>query len=146
VNKQIKNKGDTVLEKPTIEKAMGAVGKGFLAQTVVSVIRAVLNGEIKKVKPGQLVKAIQDNTSIWAAGGSDIQAIAARIPSAAIAAGRPMYQKAVEQYGSATELVLAWLKEDNPVFFSLIINTEGGIAWFDRQVQEMTTNLGLEYK
>jgi hypothetical protein len=130
--------------KPVSEKFVGAMGKNFMAEIVVTTIRNVLNSQIKTVKPGQLLSAIRDNVSIWALAGTDINQIAGKIPKPLIAAGLPMYRKAVQEYGSATELVLAWLKEDNPVLFSLIINSEGGVQWFDRQVKEMTRNLGLE--
>ncbi len=124
---------------------VGAMGKGFMADIIVTTIRTVLNNSIKTVRPGQLLTAIHDNVSLWTVAGTDINQVAGKIPKSLIVAGRPMYQKAVQEYGSATELVLAWLKEDNPMLFSMIINTEGGVEWFDRQVREMTTNLGLEY-
>ena len=127
------------------EQFVGAMGKGFMADIVVKSIRSILNNQIKAVRPGQLLAAIHDNVSIWGLAGTDVNQLAGKIPKPLIAAGRPMYRKAVQEYGSATELVLAWLKEDNPVLFSLIINTDGGVGWFDRQVKEMTTNLGLEY-
>jgi hypothetical protein len=146
MNNHQRKPGDTVLEKPPMERVIGAVGQGLLAQFVVTTIRTILNDSIRSVRPGQVVAAIRNDTSLWKEAGADVKSIAAKIPPSAIAAGKPMYQRAVQQYGSATELVLAWLKEDNAVLFSLIINTEGGVAWFDRQVREMTTNLGLEYE
>ena len=135
---------NTTQGKPPIERVIEATGQGFLAKTMMAVIRKILNDAIRPVKPGQLLKAIQEDTSIWNAAGADIKGLAEKIPPTAIAMGKPYYQKAVKDYGSATELVLAWLREDNPGLFSLIINTPGGVAWFDRQVQEMTMNLGLE--
>ena len=117
-----------------------------MAETVIKTIRAVLNKSIEGVRPGQLLTAIQKDESIWALAGTDINQMAGKIPKPLIEAGRPMYRKAVMEYGTATELILVWLNEDNPVLFSMIINTNGGIAWFERQVKEMTTNLGLEYE
>jgi hypothetical protein len=128
------------------EKFIGAMGKSFMADIVVSTIRKVLNNSIKNVRPGQLLAAIRENTSIWEAAGADIDKIAAGIPKPLLESGRPMYLKAVREHGSATELVLLWLKEDNPGLFSLILNTEGGLVWFDNQVREMTMKLGLEYQ
>ena len=135
--------GDTVAEG--LMQFVGAMMKGATADIIVETIRTVLNNSIKTVRPGQLLTAIHDNVSLWTVAGTDINQVAGRIPKSLIVAGRPMYQKAVQEYGSATELVLAWLKEDNPMLFSMVINTEGGVEWFDRQVREMTTNLGLEY-
>jgi hypothetical protein len=127
-------------------KMLGGLSKGFMAEIVVKTIRTVLNNSIKGVRPGQLLTAIQKDESIWALAGTDINQMAGKIPKNLIEAGRPMYRKAVLEYGTATDLILMWLKEDNPILFSMIINTDGGIAWFDRQVKEMTTNLGLEYE
>jgi len=136
-----KSKGDTLT---TAEKFIGGMGAGFMAGIVIKTIRKVLNDSIKTVRPGQLLEAIRRDTSIWGAAGGDITRMAEKIPKSLIDAGRPMYQKACQEYGSSTELVLNWLKEDNPVLFSLIINTDGGVEWFDRQVKELTKNLGLE--
>ena len=136
-----------MLEIPeTAGKLAGAVGDNFFSKIIINTIRKVLNDSIRNVRPGQLVEAIRNNTSIWEAAGADVKKMAARVPKSMINAGRPMYQKACRECGSSTELVLAWLREDNPVLFSLILNTDGGVAWFDRQVKELTTNLGLEDK
>jgi hypothetical protein len=136
-----KSKGDTLT---TAEKFIGGMGAGFMTGIIVKTIRKVLNDSIKTVRPGQLLEAIRKNTSIWGAASGDITRMADRIPKSFIDAGRPMYQKACQESGSSTQLVLNWLKEDNPVLFSLIINTDGGVEWFERQVTELTKNLGLE--
>lgn len=128
------------------ETFIGAIGGHFMADIVVSTIRKILNNSISRVKPGQLLSAIRDDVSIWECAGADIDVIASKIPKGLIESGRPMYRKAIQDYGTATELVLAWLKEDNPNLFSLILNTEGGLAWFDRQVRELSEKLGLDYQ
>lgn len=117
-----------------------------MADIVVSTIRKILNNAISRVKPGQLLSAIREDVSIWECAGADIDAIASKIPKGLIESGRPMYRKAIQEYGTATELVLAWLKEDNQELFSLILNTPGGIVWFDRQVRELSEKLGLDYQ
>jgi hypothetical protein len=101
---------------------------------------------LKQVKPGQLVKAIHDDVSLLSIAGSDITKISQKIPKGMLDVGRPMYLEAIRKFGGATGLVLEWMKTDNPVLYSLILNTEGGQDWFDRQVREMTANVGLEYK
>jgi len=128
----------TGLEKST--------GKGFMADIVVNTIRTLLNNALKQVKPGQLLKAIKDNVSLWESAGGDITSIASMVPKSLINLGRPMYLEAIQKYGGATGLVLEWMKTDNPALYSLIINTDGGMEWFDRQVFDLTKNIGLEYK
>jgi hypothetical protein len=129
---------------PSGEKIIGAVGGGMISKIVVNTIRKLLNDSISSVTPDQIIEAVQGNTSIWSVGQGNIIQIAKKVPPAYIRAGKPMYQKACDEYGSPTGLVMAWLKEDNMPLYSMIINTPGGVAWFDRQVHEMTTNLGLE--
>ena len=133
-------------EKPVGEQFIGALGGSFLSGAVVNMFRKIVNDKVSAVRPGQLLTAIQNNTSIWSLAGADIIQMANQLPKPLVTAGRPMYQKAVKEYGSATELALVWLKEDNPSLFSLIINTDGGIAWFDRQVKELTAKVGLDYE
>lgn len=121
-------------------------GKGMMANFVVNTIRSLLNTSLKQVKPGQLVKAIYDNVSLLDIAGEDITKISHKIPKSIIDLGRPMYIEAIQQYGGATGLVIEWMKIDNPNLYSLLLNTNGGMAWFDRQVFELTKNIGLEYK
>ena len=121
-------------------------GKGFMADIVVNTIRSLLNTSLKQIKPGQLVKAIHDDVSLLNIAGGDISQLSQKVPKSIIDLGRPMYIEAIHQYGGATGLVLEWMKTDNPVLYSLILNTDGGMKWFDRQVFELTKNVGLEYK
>ena len=73
-------------------------------------------------------------------------AYANKIPPGFIRAGRPVYLKAIADYGNATELVMSWLKEDNQIIYSLILNTPGGQAWFDDQIREVCQKFCLEYE
>jgi hypothetical protein len=145
-NRKLPFRDDTMDISGTANKLTGAAENNFFSKIVVNTIRKILNDSIRTVRPGQLVEAIRNNTSIWEVAGADIKSIASRVPRSVIVVGKPMYRKACQAYGSSTELVLLWLKEDNPMLFSLILNTEGGVAWFDHQVKELTTNLGLEDK
>ena len=63
-----------------------------------------------------------------------------------IEAGRPLYHKALADYGNASNLVFSWLKEDNMPIYSVILNTPGGKEWFDRQVKEACGQLNLEFE
>jgi len=123
-----------------------SVGPGMIASVIVQSIRSVLNNSLRQIRPGQVVQAIKDNTSLWGVAGSDMQAMAQKIPPGLINAGRPMYRKAVADYGNATGLVTSWIQADNPVIYSLIINTPGGEEWFDRQVRDVCARFNLEYE
>ena len=81
-----------------------AIGPGLVSDVIVKSIRSVLNGEIKQVRPGQLVYAIENNLSLWEMTGNNITAIAGNIPPKMIEAGRPMYRKAISDCGNATNL------------------------------------------
>ena len=120
--------------------------KDSAANTVVGTVRHVLNGSLCNVTPAQVLDAIQENQSLWVAAGADIEKIATLLPRSVITAGRPMYRKALTDYGNTTKLVLAWLDQDHPALYSTIINTDGGIDWFDRQVREICEKLGLDYE
>jgi hypothetical protein len=131
-------------------RAAGDVGKNVMqnavSETVVAAVRQVLNTSIRDVTPVQLLHAIREDQSLWAVAGGDIEKIAAHLPPSMIAAGRPMYRKALAEYGNATKLVLTWLSQDNPTLYSMVINTDKGLDWFDRQVREICEKLGLDYE
>jgi len=128
-----------------VEDLLKNIGPGLVSTAIVSGIRAVVNNSLAEVRPGQVVKAIESNTSLWEVAGGKMTAYASKIPPTFIQTGRPMYLKAIADYGNATELVMSWMKEDNPVIYSLIINTPGGQAWFDEQIRDVCQKFGLEY-
>jgi hypothetical protein len=105
-----------------------------------------MNSAVRAVAPDQVSRAIREDQSLWALGKSDIEEMAARIPPPVIEAGRPLYRKALAEYGTSTKLVLAWLSQDNPALHSAIVRTVGGPEWFDRQVREICGRLGLDYE
>lgn len=120
--------------------------KAAVSTTVVPTIRALLNGQLKHVQLGQVRYAIEANVSLWAVAGADMEGLARQVPPSMIEAGRPLYHKALADYGNASNLVFSWLKEDNMPIYSVILNTPGGKEWFDRQVKEACGQLNLEFE
>jgi len=127
------NSGKTLARNATLTAGAGMV-------------RRVLNAAIGNVTPARLLQAIQKNQSLWREAGGDIGKIAACLPPSVIQTCMPMYRNALAEYGNTTNLVLAWLNQDNPALHSVIIKTEGGIDWFDRQVREICEKIGLDYE
>lgn len=125
---------------------LGNIATGLVGDVVIKTIRGTLNGYLRKIPLSSVVKAVQNDLSLWEVAGGDIQQIIQNIPPHLIQQGLPMYRNAVARYGSATGLVLEWVREDNYSLYSLIANTPGGLDWLDRQVQDMTRKLGLDYK
>lgn len=40
-----------------------------------------------------------------------------------------------------TPIILEWLQQDHDDLFSILINTDGGIEWLDRQVNDIKENI-----
>jgi len=95
-----------------------------------------------------LVTAIRDDKSLWNEGEDTIKGYVKYVPSTLL----QMAQEHIgtiddryrdENYDGFTNLTLMWLREDQPPFYSVIINTEGGTDWLDHQVSEILKGVGI---
>ena len=95
-----------------------------------------------------LVTAIRDDKSLWNEGEDTIKGYVKYVPSTLL----QMAQEHIgtiddryrdEKYDGFTNLTLMWLREDQPPFYSVIINTEGGTDWLDSQVSEILKGVGI---
>jgi len=95
-----------------------------------------------------LVAAIRDGKSLWNEGEDTITGYIKYVPPTLL----QMAQEHIEtidgkyrdeQYDGLTNITLLWLREDQPSFYSVIINTDGGTDWLDSQVGEILKGVGI---
>lgn len=113
---------------------------GFVANTV----RKILNVSLQGTTPGQLVDAIRTEASLMGDAADQVRHYAGLIPPFAMSmAGRQLSRVNTTYTGGLVGLVMDWLAADQPVYHSLILNTDGGKEWLKTQVQEILGGLGV---
>jgi len=116
---------------------------GVMESIATGIMRGVLNSALTGTTEVQLVDAIQKNQSLWGDANESVRENASKIPPFVVAEGEHVVGAINEKYGGFTTLVLGWLKKDQPTYYSIIINTEGGTAWLGRQVDEILVGIGF---
>jgi len=106
-------------------------GINLAAALAVEVIRGFLRKHIATVTPSQLYKAIKNDTDVWSVTPEDIKIAGKNL--------KKKFGKVLAGYADmlTVDLVLRWFSEDFPDLYSVIINTDGGILWLDRQLNKI---------
>jgi hypothetical protein len=115
----------------------------IIAQIVVRQLRSLLNGAIGQFTPNDIRTAILKDQSIWGGGEDTIRQYTAKIPGIE-SLGKTFVDDIEKEYGSVTNLVVMWLREDQKLKYGMIVNTPGGSEWLDRQVQDVLVGLGVK--
>lgn len=109
----------------------------------VGIIRGVLNTSLRGTTEAQLKDAIRDGTSLWKAGETEIRMYAGTVPPFILEKGNEVVKTIEEQHGGFTNLVIKWLKIDQPRYYEIITNTSGGYPWLDKQVYDILRGIGI---
>lgn len=106
-------------------------GVNLAAAIAVEIIRGFLRKHIETITPLQLYRAIRDNIDVWDVTPEDIKIAGINL--------KKKFGKMLEKYTDmlTVDLVLRWFSEDFPDLYSVIINTDGGILWLDRQLNKI---------
>lgn len=115
----------------------------IIAQVVIRQLRSLLNGAIGQFTPNDIRTAILKDQSIWGGGEAIIRQYTAKIPGI-VSLGKTFVDDIEKEYGSVTNLVVMWLREDQKLKYGIIVNTPGGSEWLDRQVQDVLVGLGVK--
>ncbi|MFA7121050.1 MAG: hypothetical protein WC277_06190 [Bacilli bacterium] len=115
----------------------------IIAQVVVRQLRSLLNGAIGQFTPNDIRTAVLKDQSIWGGGEDTIRQYTAKIPGIE-SLGKAFVDDVEKEYGSVTNLVVMWLREDQKLKYGMIVNTPGGSEWLDRQVQDVLVGLGVK--
>lgn len=118
---------------------------GMLEELGNNIVRRKLNDAFgnPNINPDNLVVAIENNISLWESGEEEISKQASGIPPMILDMASEYVDSIESKYGSFTDLTLRFLKEDHIDLYSVIINTEGGREWLDRQVTEILKGVGI---
>ena len=115
----------------------------IIAQVAIRQLRSLLNGAIGQFTPNDIRTAILTDQSIWGGGEQEIRQYTAKIPGIDTF-GKAFIAGVERDYGSVTNLVVMWLREDQKLKYGMIVNTPGGSEWLDRQVTEILKGIGLK--
>lgn len=123
------------------------LGDGFLSSTINGVVRRTVNNWFSQSTPSQLITAIRNDESLWNTYSDIIANYIQMCPPSIMSLVKTKAPEVIsmleQEYGTLGNAVLEWLKAEQPMYHSLIINTPGGRAWLERQVVEMLGGLGL---
>jgi hypothetical protein len=118
----------------------------FMEMVAEGIVRKKLNNVFDEdnVNPDNLVTAIQNNVSLWECGEDEIKRQVDSVPGFILSMADEYVETVEKKYGGFTKLTLSFLKEDHPELYSIIINTDNGIMWLDRQVNEILRGIGIK--
>lgn len=110
-----------------------------------SIVRRKLNEVFgdPAVNPDNLVKAISEGVSLWDSCKNEVAKEAESIPPIVLNLASNYVDTIERKYGGFTKLMLEYLREDRTDLYSVIINTEGGEEWLDKQVMEILKGVGI---
>lgn len=116
---------------PLPTEKIKSFGINFAAVMATEIIRGFLREQIKNVKPEDLYNAIINDADIWQATPDHIKKMGKNF--------KARFGNILLKFQDllTTELVLRWFSEDFPDLYSIIVNTDGGVAWLDRQVTKI---------
>lgn len=125
--------------------ACSEVFGGAIKEIANTVVRKILNEAFENpaVTVDNLVVAIREDRSLWGEGKGEIKKYASRIPSFAIPLASQYLEGVEQEYGGMANLALMWLQQDQPQFYSVILNTPGGEDWHEHQVEDILIGLGI---
>jgi len=106
-------------------------GLNLAAVFAIEVIRGFLRKHISTITPSQLFDAIKNDIDVWSVTPDDIKIAGANL--------KRKFGKILIKYADmlTVDIVLKWFREDFPDLYSVIINTDGGILWLDRQLNKI---------
>jgi hypothetical protein len=112
---------------------------GFLTTIALGALRGIVNGALKDVSPKDLVKAINDGTSLWGIAGDDIKGYTKSFPISDFSIISDVKTVVDNQFGGFSTVVINYLAEDHPILHNIIVNTpEGkGKVWLEKQISEI---------
>jgi len=111
-----------------LEKLKG-LGVNLAVAASLEIVRGFIHESLRNVTVEDLHDAIIKNTNLLAVTPESIKKTGIML--------RKRFGGMLMQYKDlfTTELLLEqWFKNDYPDLYSVIINTPGGVEWFDRQV------------
>jgi len=111
------------------------MGLNLFETIAMSAIRGALNGHIGQFTPTELQNAIDTDMNLWGETGSDIRQD--------IGAWKNRFRGHFDKYFNQinTELLVEWLRQDQPELFSVIMNSSVNYQWFNSQVEEFLQSI-----
>jgi len=111
------------------------MGLNLIETFALRLIRGALNGHIGQFTPVEFQNAVDINMNLWGETDSDIRR--------EIGAWKNRFRKHFNKYFSniSTELLVEWLRQDQPNLYMVIMKTAKNYRWFDAQVEEFLQSI-----
>jgi hypothetical protein len=112
---------------------------GFLTTMALGALRGIVNSALGEVDPKDLVKAINENTSLWGIAGNEISGHAKSFPISDLSIISDVRKVVDTQYGGFPNVVLNYLAQDRVVLYNIIVNAPDnkGRIWLANQIEEI---------
>jgi hypothetical protein len=114
-----------------IANALKSFGTNLAVGYGIDMVRGWLNEQLKRVSPSDLYEAILQDRNLWNATPDKLKNTGHRFKGSFGSLFNKHFDKITP------ELLLKWMREDHQDLFSTIINSEGGVIWFAKQVDEI---------
>ena len=116
-------------------KSATTMGLNLFETIAMSAIRGALNGHIGQFTPIELQNAVDTNMNLWGETGSDIRQD--------IGAWKHRFRGYFDKYFNQinTELLVEWLRKDQPELHAVIMNSSINYYWFNNQVEEFLQSI-----
>jgi len=108
-----------------------------------TIVRTLINRMIEDVTPALLLEAINKDTSLWESCTGDIKDKKESLPSWLVDAGGNFTKLVNTEHGGFLPLTMKWLATDRPELLSIIINSEGGEQWLERNLYQILDGCGI---
>lgn len=118
-----------------IANALKSFGTNLAVGYGINIVRGWLNEQLKEVSPSDLYEAILQDRNLWNATPDKLKNTGTRFKGTFAS----LFNKHFDEI--TPELLLKWMREDHQALFSTIINSQGGIIWFAKQVHEIKQQL-----
>ena len=105
------------------------VGLSITERIALSVIRGLLNGTVSKFTPTELQNYIDSDQSLWGDTPEGMKHIIREVKNR-------FYTHYKKYFGQInTEMLVDWLKKDQPGLHAVITTNSKNYQWYDHQVQ-----------
>ena len=105
------------------------MGLSFSEKIALRTIRGLLNGTVGKYSPAELQQFIDNNGNLWGITPDGMRQIIRTVKNQFYT----YYRKFIDQV--ETELLIEWLKQDQPFLYEVIMSSHSNYAWYDEQIR-----------
>jgi len=121
------------------------MGIDFMREVMMNAIRGILNQVISPYSPDDMYEAVINDISLWSGGEDYIKSLHDKLPKFVTVKAKAIIDDLYKyDVNGIYGVVQTWLFEDHTEIYSVLYNTEGGIDWLYKQIDEILIGLGIK--